>query len=306
MGVSLGLVVDRTRITGVELSHQQYLIARVQLPEIVALQKHFLAGTDAKISYHPEPEKYRYAINLSFGANQSIARLEVGSTPTLHFYLAWELWPHRLNCSEFRAFHCAVETLLDLPVFSYPFAFQHGRVQKMELASDSITTKMHSFILWSKYSRSSRIFLNATGKGSNYLGSEDSPKYFIAYDKHRELIEKKLQSNYHTHTRIEAKLNKTGISPVDLIGLANPFESLCIADKTTARNLTTNTQWQKFLDIAEVKGSAAALAALPKKCRTEMRANLRLSAATWWNPDFIWSGFPRAIESIHPYTVLKV
>lgn len=301
MGLTLGLIIDRIRITGLELSSDQYSLFKKLLPEIIKLYKKEYSNTHGNLTvyYH----EYKAAVQYRDDHMQSIARLEAGTTKKGHRYLAWELWPHRIPGSNFSELCELIYKLLENPIFQYQFAYEHGKVRCIELASDVLTTQMHTFIPWIKNVKNSSIYDPSWTKGQIQIGSKNSPRSYSIYDKARQLKEKKLPNPYKTRTRIEAVLRCTKLSPKDLNSIKNPFSDLHIVDTKTARLLTSDLKFQDFLSYAEYYGSARAFAAITKSQRVEIRKKLMLCSATWWNPSFIWKSHEKAISILKPSNI---
>ena len=297
---TLPLVVDRIRITGIELSSEQFGCALSQLPEIAVLcSEKIKIGV---VSLH-KPSPYVTAINYSLGKNVVVARLEVGSTKMQKKYLAWELRPHHIVGSDVYEFHRYIWLLLvDFvgKAFAYESSFLKGKVQYIELASDELTQKMHTFVPWADYIRESTIYIKNGVKGTIYLGGMQSQRAYSIYDKEKERMEKGFPQEYFIRTRIEAKFRKTHLHPWELIGISNPFESLHMADLKFARKFTKDAKFQGFLDAAVTHGSPTAFKALTTAERAKVKSLLKLCSAKWWNPATIWKTYPQALEKLYP------
>ena len=136
-------------------------------------------------------------------------------------------------------------------------------------------------------------------KGTTYLGSESSALRFRIYDKKKQKADKGAPSLDVVHTRIEAVSKRVGLAPCDLLAMKNPFNRLWIADLDAARAKSLDPEWMEFLAQCLEVGSAAALAANPKR-RKKYRAMLKSAAVPWWNPTHQWHGLPRALAVITP------
>ena len=296
MGVSLGLMIDRIRIAGIGLTKEQYHLALMQLPEIASLSNGILKSGKVKYSR----KSYVHAVNYGNGPLQSIARLEIGSTKSQHCYLAWELWPHRLRGSDFRGFHDLVQLLLPSPVYSYPFAYEFGRVSKLELAYDTLSIAMHSFIPWVDRVQTSDIYTQPGYQGTIYLGAEKSNARFAIYDKAKKLSDTKQTAPFSRQTRIESKLRKLKIAPSELHLIPNPFTRLQVADAIDCKQLTKSPDWQEFVCQAQTVGAQQAFSGLSKSTRKQFKNNLIQCKSSWWQPESAFQGLASALHKITP------
>ena len=294
--ISAHLKIDRLKITGIALSKASYSIARQQLPGIADIQTD-LNLNNAYLKY--TESGYIQAVNLREKSNQAVARLAVGCTKSKHFYLAWEIYPSAINQNRtaFKAFNEAV-TMLFPDEFGYEIAHAIGKTQYLEIAKDYMTCSPGSFIAHAPYTKTSN-----NHQGTQYLGEK-----FTCYDKKKQLQEVKNQtSNWQNIVRIEAKARKTGIQPANLHTLANPFNSLEIADRAALEAIQDQEFQDWLLDgtAPDGKGTTRALHLLPEAKRKKFRHYLRDCAADWYDPEEIFSTWGNALQAIAPATLLK-
>jgi len=241
-----------------------------------------------RLGYYPADKK------------RKIAELEMGSTKSGHMYFRLGLYPSKFMPGEFAIFREHLELLFQMP---YDVLFQQARVSYLELAADSLTYKLGSFIPFRSRINHSKIWkLNGVPHGTLWLGSLLSKLKFSCYNKGKQLMDTGCAEHEVVRTRIEARLRHVGMTAAELLEkLPNPFISLEIADVLKAREISTDPDWHLFLDqcLYEV-GSAAALSQCSKSTRKKYIAMLRASAADWWKPSFLWKGLAPAIAAIAP------
>lgn len=239
-----------------------------------------------RLDYYPTKKK------------KKTADIEVGTTKSAHKYFRLGLYPSRFEPGEFEHFKLVLSVLL--PDFDYEKLFETGRVSYIELAKDSLTHPAHSFIPFRARSTKSWIHDSNGIKGTTYLGSQLSTLRFRIYDKHKQQVEQHLLVTDALRTRIESRSRHIKLSPCELQKMVNPFLKLEIADLQKARDASKDQTWQGFLDLCFVNGSARALAQQTKYKRTQFMKMLRAAAASWWNPQYVWTGLSRALTVIAP------
>ncbi len=226
-----------------------------------------------------------------------IAELEVGSTKSQYRYFRLGLYPPKFAAGEFAHFKAIIDLLLP---FTYLYLFENGRVSYLEIAVDSMSHQMGSFIAFKRRCNCSSVYQANGTKGTAYLGSSSSKQYFRIYDKRRHLLEKSLPEPFCVRTRIESVSRYLAISPSALGSLSNPFVTLEIADLVAARKSSSLPAWHGFLDRCEEVGSPHALRECQKGARKEAVMRLRTCSAGWWRPGSLWLHYPKAIASIAP------
>lgn len=310
MGITIPLVIDRTRLAGHGISFNQYLQARNLFPTLKGLKL-----TEGTITYHPS--EYTSRLHYALGKSEAIAAIEVWALPNKQCALIYEIWPHRTG-TRFREFHDAITSTLQDEEFTYQSVFAHGHVQYIEYALDNLTRPMHSFIPWTPRAKYSTIYprdIAHEDLGQIKIGAKRSPIRFSVYDYALKMQELGLYNQFPTRTRIEAIVFEPllpgslvqRMRPSQVDKQLNPFRHLEIAELSTARNLSPDIDWQQFLDIATAAeaGAPEAFKELTKEERLKARKMLRLSKALWWNPDQAWAGHLQANAKIHPQHLLQ-
>ena len=272
--------VDRLRIT-VPLNPDQYSIALTVLHGIGDL-------ADTPDIKHWR-SKYGARLALKSGS-QSLATLHAGITKQQYRYFCWETWPDHLARDEYRPAWNAFQNLIDTlaadhdPVFSLDHAMDTGKVSYIEIARDFVGVEKESILPWTSHSRKGDIFKDHEQgtKGAIYIGSKDSPRQFVTYDKKQQLLSKGISCPHSSLVRIEARLRNPGVLARDINQLGNPFEPLHIASLSKARVLSKDKAWQLFIQTAENDGAVSAFSTLSKHHRKSYRERLTHCAVGWW------------------------
>ena len=293
MTLAKALVIDRLKITGLNLSKAQYSHARNQLTGIVDIKSDLNLGT-ATLKYSQIKYVQGVSLRSTKEPNQTLARISVGSTETKTLYLAWEIYPHALQHPQHRQSFTAFNDYIDLLFgenFNYNHAYELGKVQYIELAKDYLSNVQTKIIPHSSSCKSSNIF---PGTANQYIG-----KKYVLYDKKQQLQQvKNLNTNWETVFRIEAKARRTGITPCQLLTLPNPFQGLELASLAPARAIL-DPLWHQFLDNAQKCGVNDALTTQSEQTRKKFRSLLRSCAVPWFKPEHLWaSEWPKAVQAL--------
>ncbi len=299
MGLSIWtpLVIDRVHMT-VSLDEAHHKFAYGQL--------HFFAEKDMQKQLVPEgqikliPKDYVTQLHYYPQKGRKIADITVGVTKSKHRYFTLGLYPSKFGAGEFDAFKSHTSPLL--ASLAYEQLFHSSKISYIELATDSLSKKAHSFIPFRRYCNTSSIFMDKQGElGTTYLGSVHSAVRTRIYDKRRQLLQTGLVPSFDTQTRFEIASRHIGIIPAHLPEtLQNPFTKLQVADLALARHLSKDLAWHAFLDSCLLGGSADALSKCTKYQRKTFMSRLIASPASWWNPDFVWTGSLNAFSAIAP------
>jgi hypothetical protein len=299
-------MIDRIGITAILGDQGMYSNMLQQLDGMAGMQDEILPdgkiiirkhGYRVRLDYYPEYSKKkagrRKILDISIGCTKN------PKTNAIHAYFTLTLYPSQFENDEFHAFKWRFDALFD--PMTYSSLFQIGKVNYLELAKDSYSNLSHSFLPYQKYVRDSLIYTEKSGHlGTTYLGSVKSYSRFRIYDKKRQLLAagKKPYSLIFPHTRIEAVLRRTGLTPAMLATMKNPFEKLLIADLAKAKEFTGDC-WQKFLVESLSMGVPKALQKFPEQ-RKKFLSMLDSIPVQWWMPENLWSEMPAAINRIAP------
>ena len=275
--------IDRLRIT-VPLNPDQYSVALTVLHGI------------GDVADTPDIKHWRsqYGARLALkSGSQSLATLHAGITKQQYRYFCWETWPDHLARDEYRPAWESLQYSLNLligthghddAVYSLDHAIDTGKVSYIEVARDYVGVEKESILPWTSHSRKGDIFKDHEQgtKGAVYIGSKDSPRQFVVYDKKKHLLSKGINSPYPSLLRIEARLRNPGVLARDIDQLGNPFDSLHIASLSKARALSKEKAWQSFIQTAANDGAVTAFSTLSKHHRKTYRERLTQCDVGWW------------------------
>ncbi len=271
--------IDRMKIT-VPLNPDQYSVALSIL--------HGIADVAESKNIKHWRAQYGSRLMLKDGL-QSLAQITTGISKTQYRYWQWELWPdHILRPEHFPAwedFQSLFDTLAAShdPVYSLDHAMDAGKVSYLEIARDFSGVDKKDLLPWTAHARKGDIWQKGNEKGAIYVGSKDSPRQFVIYDKRQQLIAKGQHCPNPSLVRIEVRLRNTGILARDIGQIGDPFQQLHIASLSKARALSKEKAWQSFIQAAENYGVATAFSTLSKHHRKTYRECLTECVVSWWN-----------------------
>ena len=289
MTVSKALAVDRTKVV-IGLSKAQYSHCRNQLNGIVDIQNDLKLG-DATLKYSQVQYIQGVSLRSTTETNQTLVRRSVGSTETKVLYLAYEIYPHAIakNQNSFTAFNQYINLLFG-PEFSYSFVSQIGRISYLEVCKDYLSVKTSDILPHSAYSKFSDVY---PGTQNHKLGSTHA-----IYDKKLQLHDvKSVESPWTQICRIEAKVRHTGLKVTELHTLPNPLKNLELASMALLK-ASNDPNFQQFLDRAQKVGVTTAMTTHTKYQRKKLRHYLRECAVPWFNPEQIWTEWPRTVQAL--------
>ena len=271
--------IDRMKIT-VPLNPDQYSVALSIL--------HGIANVAESKNIKHRRMQYGSRLMLKDGL-QSIAQITTGISKTQYRYWQWELWPDHITRHEYSPAWEVFQTLFHTlvadhdPAYSLDHAIDVGKVSYIEIARDFVGVDKQDLLPWTAHTKKGDIWQKGSEKGAIYVGSKDSPRQFVIYDKRLQLIAKGLTCPHPSLVRVEARLRNPGILARDLDQLEDPFQALHIASLSKARALSKEKQWQFFIQNASNNGVSMAFSALSKHYRKTYRERLTECAAKWWN-----------------------
>lgn len=271
--------IDRMKIT-VPLNPDQYSVALSIL--------HGIADVAESQNIKHWRAQYGSRLMLKDGL-QSLAQITTGISKTQYRYWQWELWPDHIARNEYspawEEFQSLFHTLVasNDPVYSLDHALDNGRISYLEITRDFVGVDKHDLLPWTAHTKKGDIWQKGSEKGAIYVGSKDSPRQFVIYDKRMHLIAKGQHCPHPSLVRVEARLRNTGILARDLDQLEDPFQALHIASLSKARALSKEKQWQSFIQNASNNGASMAFSEPSKHYRKIYRERLTECAAKWWN-----------------------
>ena len=271
--------IDRMKIT-VPLNPDQYSVALSILHGI----------WDVAGSKNIKHRRMQYGSRLMLKDGlQALAQITTGISKTQYRYWQWELWPDHIRRPEYTQTWDEFQFLFNTlaadhdPVYSLDHAMDTGKVSRLEIARDFVGVDKQDLLPWTIHAKNGDIWQKGSEKGSIYVGSKDSPRQFVVYDKHLQLIAKGQHYPHPSLVRVEARLRNTGILARDLDQLEDPFQALHVASLSKARALSKEKQWQSFIQNASNNGASMAFHSLSKHYRKIYRKQLFECAVKWWN-----------------------
>lgn len=271
--------IDRMKIT-VPLNPDQYSVALSILHGIADI-------ADSKNIKHSRMQ-YGSRLMLKEGL-QSIAQITTGISKAQYRYWQWELWPDHILRTEYTPAWKDFQSLFHTiaadhdPVYDLDHAMDRGKVSYLEIARDFVGVNKQDLLPWTAHTKNGYIWKKGIEKGAIYVGSKDSPRQFVIYDKRLQLIAKGWHCSHPSLVRVEARLRNPGILARDLDQLEDPFQALHIASLSKARALSKEKQWQSFIQNASNNGASMAFSELSKHYRKIYRERLTECAVRWWN-----------------------
>lgn len=296
VSISMQMVVDRIRF---HVLVEKTLCSHIwsQFKEMVILSKDIVpqgrirmwTGKHGQTRLIYQPVKRR-----------TIAVMGVGTTASKHYYFGLDLFPTRFQVGEFDHFKSVLTAILD--IVAYEKLYVDANVSYLELAVDSLSFQMGSFLPYFAKSSKSHVHQLSDGTGGIYLGAEAAKLRFCVYDKARQMWEvQKKVSDHKIRTRIEARIHTTGLHAADLeVALPNPFPKLEIADRSALLNNSHHPKLSEFLKGCQSSGPSTALNQLGPKDRRQVLQDLRKARAWWWNPTSCWDSLPKALAVLKP------
>lgn len=296
MSVSIGPVVDRVGMTVGVGGGNSYAFLIAQMDDLLDNSMGLLLGGKFTIV----KEKYSKRLNFWPEKKRTTANIEVGVTKSKHKYFKLGLYPSKFRDGDLDKIKFILSTLFS--DWSYEGLFASARVSYIEIAHDFLNKDTAFYLPYHSASRTSEFHKNPDGSnGSAYLGSKKSSKRYCVYDKAKQLIETQGKSNLKKRMRVEVRLRKTGLKPVQLVdGLENPFQGLELLDVQTLVDLSDEAAWVDFVQACRCVGTASALKQCNKKLRKLYKARLESAKVGWWDANQWWSKWPSAVAAIQP------
>ncbi len=296
VNIQKSLVLDRIRFFVYVPSKELFSYALSQLYEIAALKKQWVPQGQITVKSKYSKTRLTYCPQKK----RCIASIELGATKNQKLYFRLDLLPTRFFGDEFEVFKEILGLLLD--EFNYLKLYKTARISYLELAVDSLSRPIGSFLPFRVKTGSSMVYPLPDATGGIYLGSPSGRVHFCIYDKKRQIIEKLKETPQHSiQTRLEARIHSTGLSASELLAsLKNPFVKLEVADLDVLNALPPVPGLGAFLAQSAQAGACVALNALSAYDRRKILSLLRKAMAKWWNPNKIWEKFPRSLQVIKP------
>jgi hypothetical protein len=254
-----------------------------------------------KSSQHKAPfnRAWRIAINCLPNAMKwpvLMASFDMSKKQALKFRV--EFSPVDLGNNGMEELHAALIMLMHGGWNSF---VEHGRVTMIEITVDLPGIGVDEFDVIPKQA----VYRQAWGKDGHLetivLGKAAGNQTKI-YNRGKKRSDKGQKWQGPVTTRVERRLRPQGLKLATLLTLPNPFAGIILpasnlpAPPKEPKNKTY--LWTMFQDSAKARGLTGALNLLPEDKRTKYRVWLKLHPVPWWNPQVIWSHWPKYISDL--------
>jgi uncharacterized protein YwbE len=183
-----------------------------------------------------------------------------------------------------------------------------GRITRIDLAVDIQYIKPGNLLFFYPGIQCSQNHLKSGKIQTAYLGTKDSEKQFVIYDKKEELIKqnKKHKGHYdippYNMTRIELRFRpETEMGFKELLSIKNPFSSLELVAsvKPTPAGKTGSDEYRLLQRVCIWEGVNQGLSFISDKSKkkTYHKQLMRQSLNGFWEPDKVWQGLPAALKN---------
>lgn len=209
--------------------------------------------------------------------------------------------PARINLGILKEY--LATTVLN-PNIGFDYLLKYGKVTRIDFAVDIDSEQVDNLYYYYDKMKYVEIVHTKSGRTEYIGGKTKTGKRIVIYDRTPAIKAHNYKKAYFPKMqipvpeqdimRVEVRLHPN--KPfVDLHGLANPFEPLCIsAPKPNDNDLA----WNLFLPLARFEGAQASLGRLSKHRKKSYKERLEKSAVTWWNPNKIWEQYKNLMKSI--------
>lgn len=214
-------------------------------------------------------------------------------------YASFEFNPSKYSDQSWSELLCALECMLHN---GYTTLHSTGRMRHIELATDFPGVSFSDVVILEP--RLKPFNLSFEKKGSLYLGSKQSKKHFIAYDKAKEIIAKNGHCPHKHLLRIEARLGGQTRTLNQIGELKNPYSTLIIADRAKLMGQQPSDIWPDIgAAIQNGVGVQQAYVSLPLAKRHEIALSLADYRPDWWKPPEHWKACLANAEKMRPESV---
>ncbi len=213
-------------------------------------------------------------------------------------YVAFEFNPAKFEPDSWSSLGCALECML---ISGYETFYETGRTRRIDFALDFPGVCIDDVRILNQ--RLNPYNHDLEKLGSFYLGSKQSSKHFIAYDKAKEIQAKGGACSHKELYRIEARLCQS-FRLWEIEKLSNPFLDLIVIDrKRLLKEPTTKISQALGYSIKSGIGIQKQFLSLPKAQRVETAHLLMAYQPSWWNPVDCWQQCITQAINLHPALV---
>ncbi len=179
----------------------------------------------------------------------------------------------------------------------WSFFIKHGKVTRIDIATDVYGLTMADFLIIPSQCLTVKHFESDGILQTVELGKPKSNQTSI-YDRYKKRLAKGQGNKVGPCVRIERKLRMPNLQLSELQKLKNPFGKLCLVSPqlTQPPAETSAGKWMGFRCTVAQIGLENALGTLPTKRRTAYRKHFKTLGTGWWNPEQIWSQWPKALD----------
>lgn len=177
-----------------------------------------------------------------------------------------------------------------------------GNITRIDLATDIKHVKPGNLLFYYPYIQCSQNYFKSGRIESAYLGTKDSDRQIVLYDKKEEQKKKnkKLPFPYPLPlldlTRLEIRIRKA-MSFAELLKIENPFANLQLRVSKTPNTGAGFDEYRLFRRLCIWEGVAQALKQLSSKEKQTKYLNRIMSELNeFWDPATLWLGLPTALE----------
>lgn len=193
----------------------------------------------------------------------------------------------------------AVFQLLARSIPSFASALQNARVTRIDIAFDVDHPISRLLVFDTPRKQVSRTFTTQGELNALTIGSLESDRYLLVYDKRLEDEVCSGRITARIKTRFELRLRDLS-SFADLGRINNPLMNYTVRELDFALAQQSTHEWKWLLHASSVIGAQAALSLIQNRTvRRRIRDALRtIPTPSWWNPESIWSEVPAALRYV--------
>lgn len=235
--------------------------------------------SEHKLKLHPNPGKLggRY-VNLTAGVER--LRLAVCASWG-KFFLSYGF----NGAIDVQAFEDLIYPLLQEGSLAHVMC--HGYVARLELAVDFPGVKTSDYCFHQIGAKASHVVVNEKGNGTSfYIGSRQSDRQTIAYDKAQELIDKGKKCEFAEMLRWERRLSDSKLSMTSLLGECmskDPFQGVLAISKNEFLSMKLPEKPSFLWTVYSEMGMAAMLRQFPH-CKKQILAKLKSANVAMLSP----------------------
>ncbi len=245
--------------------------------------------------------KYATKVKVSLG-DQSYLYLTAGTSgKDKALYLKFEFNADKLSDLAWVNFYNLVTILFyDGSQNGYEIAYNKFRISKMELAVDYKWIEFNS--INAVDTRIKSCDFQYADAGSIYIGSKNSKREFIIYDKAKELKDTNKQTLDYELLRVECRIRNSSIKLAKLHKISNPFLRLSLFDINKHIEHANGKVWDEFKELVINKKAYAQSAYLSFDSyeKKVLDARIAYRRYDWWDPQDIWDQSKALLAKFHP------